>query len=157
MGKKWNNRDRFYFLGLQNPCRWLITAMKLKDACSLEEVTANLDSILKNRDIILPTKICIISYIFSSSHVPMWELNHKEARGPKNWCYQSVLLEKTLESPLDCKKIQPVHPKGNQSCTFIGRTDAEAKAPIFWLPDAKSRLIGQDHDAGKDGRQKEKV
>jgi len=69
MGKKWNNSDRLYFFGLQNLCRWLITAMELKDACFLEEVTANLDNILKNKDITLPTKVCTISYVFSSSHV----------------------------------------------------------------------------------------
>ena len=86
----------------------------------------------------------------------MWELEHKEGWGPKNWCFWTVVLEKTLESPLDCKEIQPVHPKGNQSWVFIGRTDAEAEAPIFWPPDAKSWLIGKDPDAGKDWRQEEK-
>ena len=86
----------------------------------------------------------------------MWELDHKEGRKPKNWCLCIVVLEKTLESPLDYKEIQPVHPKGNQSWIFIGRTDAEAETPILWPPDAKSRLIEKDPDAGKDWRQKEK-
>jgi len=84
----------------------------------------------------------------------MWELDHKEDWAPKNWCFQIVVLEKTLESPLNCKEIKPVNPKGNQSWIFIGRTDAEA--PVFWPPDVKSWLIGKDCDAGKDWKQKEK-
>ena len=89
------------------------------------------------------------SYGFSSSHVQMWELDHKEGWAPKNWCFQTVVLEKTLGSPLDSKEIKPVNPKGNQPWIFIGRTDAEAKAPILWPPDAKSWLIGKDPDVGK--------
>ena len=88
------------------------------------------------------------SYGFSSGHVRMWELDHKEGWTLKNWCFWTVVLEKTLESPLDCKEIQPVHPKGNQHWIFIGRTDAEA--PILWPPDVKSQVIGKDSDAGKD-------
>ena len=87
------------------------------------------------------------SYVFSSSHVWIWELDHKEGWVPKNWCLWTVELEKTLESPLD-RKIKPVNPKGNQSWIFLGRTDAEA--PILWPPDVKSCLIGKDPDAGKD-------
>ena len=94
----------------------------------------NLDSILKSRDITLPTKIHLESYCFSSRHVWRWELDCKESWVPKNWCFWTVVLEKTLESPLDCKKIKPVHPKGNQSWVFIGRTDAEAETPILWPP-----------------------
>ena len=97
------------------------------------------------------------SYGFSSLHVWMWKLNYKEGWVPKNWCFWTVVLEKTLESPLDCKEIQPVHPKGNQSWLFIGRTDAEAETPVLWLPDAKNWLLGKDPDAGKDWRQEEKV
>ena len=96
------------------------------------------------------------SYGFSSSHKWMWELDHKEGWVLKNWCFQTVVLEKTLESPLDCKEIQPVNPKGNQSWMFIGRTDAEAEAPVLWPPDAKNWLSGKDPDAGKDWRQEEK-
>ena len=81
---------------------------------------------------------------------------HKESWAPKNWCFWTVVLEKTLESPLDCKEIKPVRPKGNQSWIFIGRTDAEAEAPVIWPPDAKNWLIGKDPDAGKDWGQKEK-
>ena len=95
-------------------------------------------------------------YGFSSGHVWMWDLDYKESWVPKNWCFWTVMLEKTLESPLDCKKIQPVHPKGNQSWIFIGRTESEAETPIFWPPDAKNWLIGKDPDAGKDWGQEEK-
>ena len=95
-------------------------------------------------------------YGFSSSHVWMWELDYKESWAPKNWCFWPVVLEKALWSPLDCKEIQPVHPKGNQSWIFIGRTDAEAETPILWSPDAKNWLIGKDPDAGKDWGQEEK-
>ena len=86
----------------------------------------------------------------------MWELDHKESWAPKNWCFWTMVLEKTLESPLDCKEIQPVHPKGNQSWIFIGMTNAEAETPTLWPPDAKNWLLGKDPDAGKDWRQEEK-
>ena len=86
----------------------------------------------------------------------MWELDYKERWAPKNWCFWNVVLEKTLESPLDCKEIQPVHSKGNQSWIFIGGTDAEAETPILWPPEAKKRLIQKDPDAGKYWRQEEK-
>ena len=92
-------------------------------------------------------------YGFSSSHVRMWELDYKESWGPKNWCLGNVVLEKTLDSPLECKEIQPVHPKGNQSWIFIGRTDAEAETPILWPRDTKNWLIWKEPDAGKDWRQ----
>ena len=99
-----------------------------------------------------------LSYGFYSNHVWIWELDHKESWVPKNWCFWTVILEKTLESPLDCKIIQPVHPKGNQSWIFIGRTDAEAKVPIVWPPDLKNWLIRKDPDAGKDwGQEKGKT
>ena len=96
------------------------------------------------------------SYGFSRSHIWMWELDYKESWVSKNWCFWTVVLEKTLESPLDCKEIQPVHPKGNQSWIFIGRTDAAAGTAIVWPPDVKNWLIGKDPDAGKDWRQEEK-
>ena len=86
----------------------------------------------------------------------MWELDYKESWVLNNWCFWTVVLEKTLESPLDCKEIQPVHSKGNQSWMFIGRTDAEAETPILWLPDPKNGLIGKDPDAGRDWEQEEK-
>ena len=114
------------------------------------KVMTNLDRILKSRDITLPTKVWSSQgYGFSSSHVWMWELDYKESWAPTNWCFWTVVLEKTLESPLDCKEIQPVHPKGDQSWVFIGRTD-EAETPVLWPPDVKSWLIWKDPDAGKD-------
>ena len=117
----------------------------------------NLDSILKSRDITLPTKVCLVkAVVFFSGHVWMLELDYKESWAPKNWCFWTVVLEKTPESPLDCKEIQPVHPKGDQSWVFIGRTDVEAETPILWPPDVKSWLIWKDPEAGKDWRQEEK-
>ena len=96
-------------------------------------------------------------YDFSSSHVWMWVLDYKESWALENWCFWIMLLEETLESPLDCKEIQQVYPKGIQSWIFIGRTDVEAEAPIPWPPDAKSWLIEKDPDAGKDQEQEENV
>ena len=93
---------------------------------------------------------------FSSGHVWMWELDYKESWAPKNWCFRTVVLEKTLESSLDCKEVQPVHPKGDQSWILIGRTAAEAEALILWPPYVKNQLIGKDPDAGKDWGQEEK-
>ena len=113
----------------------------------------NLDSILKSRDITLPTKVHLDKTGFSSSHVWKWVLGYQEGWAPKDWCFWTVVLEKTLESPLDCKEIKPVNPKGNQSWIFIGRTDAEAEAPILWPPDVKNWLTGKDPDAGRDWRQ----
>ena len=95
-------------------------------------------------------------YSFPSGHVWMWELDYKESWAQKNWCSWTVVLEKTLESPLDCKEIQPVHPKGDQYWVFIGRTDVEAETTILWTPDAKSWLIWRDPDAETDWSQEEK-
>ena len=115
----------------------------------------NLDSILKRKDITLQTKVCLGKAMFTRGHVWMWELDHKEGWILKNWCFWSMVLEKTLESPLDCKEIQPVHPKGDQSWVFIGRADVDAETPILWPPDAKSWLIWKDPDAGKiEGRRR---
>ena len=103
----------------------------------------NLDSMLKAETLLCQKAPSSQSCGFSSSHVCMWELNHKESWALKNWCFWTVVLEKTLGSPLDCTEIQQVHPKGNQSWIFIGRTDAEAEAPILWPPDGKNGLIGK--------------
>ena len=129
--------------------RWLFLGRK---------AMINLDSILKSRDIALPTKVCLVkAMVFPVvMYRWMWELDYKESWAPKNWCFFTAVLEKTLESPLDCKEIQPVHPKGNQSWIFIGRTDAEAEILILWPPDGKNWLTGKDPDAGKDWRQEEK-
>ena len=112
--------------------------------------------IKKQRQHFANKSLCSQSYGFSSSHVWMWELDYKESWVPKNWCFWTVVLEKTLESPLDSKKILSVHPKGNQSWIFIGRTDAETETLILWSPDVKNWLIWKDPDAGKDWRQEEK-
>ena len=109
------------------------------------KVMTNLDSILKSKRHCFADKgLCSQSCGFSSSHVWMWELDYKESWSLKNWCFWTVVLEKTLESHLDCKEIQPIHPKGNQSWIFIGRTDVEAETPILWPPDAKGWLIWKD-------------
>ena len=131
-------------------------AMKLKDACSFgRKAMTNLDSIFKSRDITLLTKVHIVKKLwFSSSHVWMWELNPKEGWAPKNWCFWTMVLEKTLESSLD-SKIKPINPKGNQPWIFTGKTDAEA--PILWLPNVKSWLIGKDPGGGNDWGQEEEV
>ena len=132
-------------------------AMKLKDACSLEE---NYDQprqhIKEQRYYFINKASSSQSYGFSNSYVWMWELDYKEKWATKNWCFWTVVLEKTLESPLDCKEIQPVYPKGNQSWIFIGKPDAEAETPILWPPDVKNWLTGKDSDDGKDWRQEKK-
>ena len=115
--------------------------LRRKDMTSLE-------SILKSRDFTLPTKVHLVKAMVFP--VVIWELDSKEGWAPKNWCFWTVVLEKTLESPLDCKEIEPIHPKGNQSWMFLGRTDAEAESPILWPSDVKNWLIGKDPDAGKD-------
>ena len=129
--------------------------MKLSDACSSEEKLWHTYTALAE------TLLCWQSpndqsYGFPSSHVWMWELKHKEGWVPKNWCFWTLVLEKALESPFDCKEIKTVSPKGNQSWIFIRRTDAEAEAAILWPPDAKSWLTRKDPDAGKDWRQEER-
>ena len=117
----------------------------------------NLDSTFKSRDITFLTKVHIVKDNgFSSSRVWMWELDHEDSWVPMNWCFWTVVLEKTLESPLDCRKVKPVHPKGNQSWISIARIDTEAEAPILLLPDGKCWLIRKDPGAGKDWRQQEK-
>ena len=150
-GETMETVTEFIFLGskitVENDCSHDIKRRLLLGGKAM----TNLDSVLKSRDIYLADKgPCSQSFGFSGSHVWMWELDCEESWVPKNWCFWTVVLEKTLESPLDLKENQPVHPKGNQSWIFIGRTDTEAEAPILWPPDAKSWLIGKDPDAGKD-------
>ena len=155
MTNRWGNNensDRLYFGGLQNHCSHEIKRRLLLR----RKAFTNLDSILKSRDITLPTKVHLVSYDFASSHIWMWELDYKESWVLKNWCFWTMLLVKTLENPLDYKEVEPVHPKGNQSLIFIRRTDAEAETPVFWPPDAKNWLIWNDPDAGKDWRWEEK-
>ena len=131
--------------------------MKLKDAYSLEgKLWPPREHIKKQRHYFVNKGPSNQSYGFSSSHVWMWELDYKESWMLKNWCFWTVVLEKTLESPLDCREIQPVHPKGNQSLIFIGKTNAEAETPILWPPDAKNWLIWKDPDPGENCRWEEK-
>ena len=120
------------------------------------KVMINLDSILKAETVLCQKCPSSQGYGFSSSHVCMWELDYKESWVSKNWCFRTVVLEKTLESPLDCKEIQPVHLNRDQSWVFIGRTDVEAETPILWPPDVKKWLLRKDPDAGKDWGQEEK-
>ena len=131
--------------------------MKLKDACFLEKsYDQPRQHIKKQRHYFADKGPSSQSYGFFSSHLCMWELDLKESWVLKNWCFWTVVLEKTLESPLDCKKIKPVNPKGSQSWIFTGRTDAEAEAPVLWPPEAKNWLIWKDSDAGKHWRWEEK-
>ena len=127
----------------------------LMNSTTLINVT-NLDNIKKQRHHFADKGPYSQSHGFFSSHVQMWELDHKEGWAPKNWCFQRVVLEKTSESPLDSKEIKPVNPKRNQCWIFTGRTDAETKAPILWATDVKSWTTGKDPDAGKDWGQEEK-
>ena len=158
MGKQWKQCQTLFLGGSK------ITA---DGDCSHEikrrlllgrKVLTNLDSIFKSRDITLSVNKGPSSqgYGFSSGHVWMWELDYKESWAQKNWCFWTMVLEETLESPLDFKEIKPVHPKGDQSWVFIGRTNVEAETPVFWPPDVKSWLIWKDPDVAKDWRQEEK-
>ena len=157
MGKQWKQWETLSFW-LQNHCRWWFNFnyMELRDAYSLEGKLWPRWHIKKQRHYFANKGPSRQSYGFSSSHVWMLELDYKESWVPKNWCFWTVVLQKTLESPLDCKKIQSVHPKGDQSWVFIGRIDAEAETPTLWPPDATNWLIWKDTDARKDWRQEEK-
>ena len=134
----------------------MIAAMKLKDTPWKESCDQPRQHFKKQRYYFANKGLSSQSYGFSTSHEWMWELNYKESWAPKNWCFWTVVLEKTLESPLDCKEIQWVHPKENQSWIFIGRTDADAETPKLWPRDMKNWLIWKDPNAGKDWRQEEK-
>ena len=135
---------------------WIIW-FQLKDTVPGRKVMTKLESILKSRDITLPIKVRLIkAMVFPVVMYGCESWDYKKSWAPKNWCFWTVVLEKILESPSDCKEIQPVYPKGNQSWIFIGRTYVEAETPIFWPPDAKGQLIWKDTDAGKDWRWEEK-
>ena len=160
MANRWGNNgnsDRLYFWGLHKSLEMVTAAMKLRCLLLGRKAMTKLDSILKSRYITLLTKgLFSQNYGFSRGHVWMWELDYKESWVPKNWYFWTVVLENSLESPLDCKEIQPVNPTGNQSWRFIGRTDAEAEAPTLWPPDVKNWLIGKNLHDVKDWRQEEK-
>ena len=151
MGNRWGNSVRLYFGGLPNHCRWWLQPWNLKMLALGRKLMTNLDSILKSRDIGNKGPSSQ-GYGFSSGHVWMWELDYKESWELKNWCFGTVVLEKTLESPLDCKEIQPVHSERDQPWDFFGGNDA----PIIWPPHVKSWLTGKDPDAGRDWGQEEK-
>ena len=156
MVNRWGKSERFYFLELQNHYRWWLQP-EIKRILLLErKAMTHLDSILKSRDITLLTKVCLVkAMVFPvvSYGCESWTIKKAEHW---NWCFWIVVLEKTLESCLKGKKIKPVNPKGNQSWVFIGRTDAEAEAPIFCPPDVKDWLIRKGSDAGKVWGQEEK-
>ena len=156
MGKQWKQWLTLFF-GAPKSLQIVIAAMKLKDACSLEgSYDQPRQHIKRQRHYFANKGPSSQSHGFSSSHIRMWELDCKENWAPRNWCFWTVVLGKTLKSPLNCKEIKPVHPKGNESWIFIGKTDAEAKTPMLWPPDAKNWLLGKDPDAWKDRRQEEK-
>jgi len=140
MGNRWGNSGNcggLYFLGLQNHCRWWLQPWNKKTLTPWEKsYDQPRQHIKKQRRYFANKGPSSQGYGLSSSHVWMWDLDYKESWAPKNWCFWTVVLEKTLKSPWDCKEIQPVHPKGNQSWIFIGRTNAEAETPILWPPDA---------------------
>ena len=154
---KSGNSNRLYFLGLQNHCElWLQPWNEKTLAPWKKNYHQPRQHIKKQRHYFANKGQSSQSSGFSSSYVWMWELDYKESWVLKNWCFWTVVLAKTFESPLDNKEIQPVHPKGSQSWIFIGKTDAKAETPILWPPDAKNRLIWKDPDAGKDWGQEEK-
>ena len=156
-GRNNGNSRRLYFGGLQNHCRWWPHLWNQKTLTSWKKgYNETRQHIKKQRYYFANKDRSSQDYGFSSSHVWMWELDYKESWVPKNWCFWTVVLEKTLESPLDWKECQPVHPKGNQSWIFIGRTDIEVETPILWPPDVKNWLIWKDPDAGNDWKWKEK-
>ena len=155
MGKQWKH-CRFYFLGLQNHCgQWLQPWNQNMLAPWKKSYDKSRQHIKRQRHHTANKGLSNQTYGFSSSHVCMWDLNHKEGWAPKNWCFWTVVLEKTLESPLDCKEIQQVNPTGNQPWIFTGKTDAETEVPILWPPDGKNWLIGKDLDADRDWGQDE--
>ena len=160
MANRWGNSgnsDRLYFLGLQNRCRWWLQPWNEKMFASWKKSYDEPRQHIKRQGHYFANKgPSSQSYGFSSSQVWMWELDLKEDWAMKNWWFWTVVLEKTLESPLDCKEIKPVNPKENQPWIFIGRTDAEAENPVLWPPDAKNWLIWKDPDSGKDWGQEEK-
>ena len=160
MGNRWGNSGnsvRLFLGGALKSLQMVIAAMKLKDTYSLEVQLWPTEIAHSEAEILLcqqgpSSQGCG----FSSSHVCMWELDREEVWVLTNWCLWTVVLEETLESPLDCKEIQPVHSEGDQPWEFFGRTDAEAETLVLWLPHAKSWFIGKDSDAGRDWGQEEK-
>ena len=147
----------FFLFCLQNHCRWWLQLWNQKMLAPWKKsYDQHRQRIKKQRHYFANKCLSSKSYGFSSSHVWMWELHHKETLMLKNWCFWNAVLEKTLENPLDFKEIHPVHSEGDQPWDFFGRTDDKAETPVFWPPHVKSWLIGKDPDAGKDWGQEEK-
>ena len=155
MGKQWKQWLTLFFWAPKS-LGMVIAAMKLKDTPWKESYDQPRQHIKKQRHYFANKGPSSKGYGFSSGHAWMWELDYQESWALKNRCFWSVALEKTLESPLDCKEIQPGHPKGDQSWIFIERTDAEAETPVLWPPHVKNWLIEKDPDAGRDWGQEEK-
>ena len=153
MANTWGNNgnnDRLHFLGLQNHCRWWLH-YEIKRCLLLGwKAMTNLDNILQSRDMTLPTKVHRVKAMVFPAVMYRVRVGYKESWVPKNWCFWTVVLEKTLESPLDCKEIQPVHSEGDQPWDFFWRNDTKAETPVLWPPHAKNWLIGKDPDAGRD-------
>ena len=150
------NSDRLYFGGLQNHCRWWLQPWNQKTLASWRKAMTNLESMLKSRDITLPTKVCLVKAMVFPVVMygcESWTIKRAECRRIDAF---ELWIWKRLESPLDCKEIRPVNPTGNQAWIFIVRSDAEAETPILWPPDVKNQLTGKDPDAGKDWRREEK-
>ena len=156
MGKQWKQCQTLFFWAPKS-LQMVTAAMKLKDTYSLEGKLWPTWIAYSKAETLLCHKVpSSQGYGFSCGHVWMWELDCEESWVPKNWCFWTLVLEKTPESPLDWKEIQPVHSKGGQPWVFFGRTDAKAETPVLWPPHVKSWLIGKDSDAGRDWGQKEK-
>ena len=158
MANRWGDGGKCQTLFFWAPksLQMVTAAMKLRCLLLGRKVMTNLDSIFQIRTLLCQQSPSSQGYGFSGGHVWMWELDCEESWVPKNWCFWTVVLKKTLESPLDCKEIQPVHSEGDQSWNFFGRNDVKAETPVLWPPHVKSWLIGKDSDAGRDWGQEEK-
>ena len=143
MGEKRKQWQTLFSWALKS-LRMVTAAMKLRHLLLGRRAMTNLHNVLKSRDITMPTNVCTVKAMVFPVVKNGCELDHKEGWALKNWCFWTVVLEKTLDSPVDCKEIKPVNPKGNQPWIFTGRTDAEAEAAILWPPDAKSQLTRKD-------------
>ena len=159
MANRWGNNgnsDRLYFPELQNHYRWWLQWNEKMFTPGEKSYDQPRQHIKKQRYYFADKGLSSQSYHFSSGHVWMWMLDHKKCWAPKNWCFWTVVLEKTLESSLDCKEIHPVHSEGDQPWDFFGRNDAKAKTPVLWPPHANSWLTGKDSNDQRDWGQEEK-
>ena len=158
MRKQWKQWQAFFFMGSKITADGDRSHEIKRHLLLRRKVMTNLDSTLKSRDITLSKKVHLVkAMVFPIVVYGCESWDYKDSWAPKNWCFWTLVLEKTLESPLDCRDIQPVHPKGDQSWVFIGRTDVEAEAPVLWPPGVKRQFTGKDPDAGEDWRHEKKV